>query len=187
MGRVASKGQLRMTVVRCAMVTVPLVLFLGFASGRSVSAGSDNRWYAALAKPAGTPPDWAFPVAWSLIYVCLGLALALVLAARRTGNRGAGIAPFVVTLALATAWMPVFFGAHLVRPALGIALGMVAAGIVTAVLFGQVRRLAAWLMMPFLVWTSYAVALTWGIDRLNPDAANLAPGPAASQVTDDHR
>uniref|UniRef100_UPI003F68B6EC tryptophan-rich sensory protein n=1 Tax=Sphingomonas bacterium TaxID=1895847 RepID=UPI003F68B6EC len=82
MGGIASAGQLRASFARWAVVTVPLVLLIGFASGRSVPAGARNAWYLALAKPPLTPPDWLFPVAWTLIYVLLGLAVATVLNAR---------------------------------------------------------------------------------------------------------
>ena len=182
MGGVASRGQLRMAFARWAAVTVPLMLLLGFGSGASVQAGSDSPWYASLAKPVGTPPDWAFPLAWGVIYVCLGLALAMVMNARGARGRGAGLAAFAATLVLTALWMPVFFGAHRVDLAIAIALGMVALGTVTAVLFGRVRNGAAWLMVPFLAWVSYAAALTWGIDRLNPGAGDLAPVAAATQV-----
>lgn len=182
MGGIASREQLRMGLVRWAAVTVPLVLLLGFGSGASVRAGDDSPWYVALAKPAATPPDWVFPIAWGLIYVCLGLAVALVLHARGARGRAAGVSAFTATLLLSAAWMPVFFGAHRLSAATAVALGMVGLGTLTAVLFGRVRPLAAWLMVPFLVWISYAAVLTWSIERLNPGADGLAPAPAASQV-----
>lgn len=179
MGEVASREQLRLSFARWAVVTVPLVLLLGFASGRMVPAGSGNGWYAGLAKPWGTPPDWMFPVAWGTIYVCLGLAAALVLNARGARGRWAGLALFAGTLAAALAWMPVFFGAHRVGLALAVALVMLALGTATAVLFGRVRRPAGWLVVPFLVWTAYAAVLTWRIDRLNP---HLAPDGSRTQI-----
>lgn len=148
-------------VLRRAAVTVPGMLALGFLSGTSVSAGGGDPWYASLAKPAGTPPDWAFPVAWTLIYICMGLALALGSSQRR------GVLAFAAAVALALVWMPVFFGAHLIWPALWIALGMIASGSVAAVRFARAHRAAAWAMLPFLVWTGYAAGLTWGIARLN--------------------
>ena len=76
MGGIASKGQLRVSFLRWAVFTVPLILLLGFASGRAVPAGADNGWYIALQKPALTPPGWVFPVAWTSLYILLGLAWA---------------------------------------------------------------------------------------------------------------
>ncbi len=71
MSGIASKGQLRMSFLRWAIVTVPLILLLGFASGRAVPAGSENSWYVALQKPELTPPGWVFSGRWTSLYILL--------------------------------------------------------------------------------------------------------------------
>ncbi|HEX8555718.1 MAG TPA: TspO/MBR family protein [Sphingomonas sp.] len=179
---IASKGQLRMSFLRWAAVTVPLILLLGFVSGMSVPAGNDNRWYQALAKPALTPPGWAFPVAWTTIYVLLGLALAMVLNARGARGRGIAVLLFAASFAGALAWMPLFFGAHRITAATWLIVFMVATGCAAAVAFARVRPVAAWLLLPYLVWISFAGLLTWSIGRMNPDAQGLAPGARTSQM-----
>src|SRR3546814_15979711 len=68
MTEIASRAQGRLSFLRWAVVTVPLVLFLGFLAGRLVPSVSENEWYAALAKPSMTPPGWMFPVAWTILY-----------------------------------------------------------------------------------------------------------------------
>ncbi len=182
MGGIASKGQLQMSFLRWAAVTVPLVLLLGFASGRAVPAGDDNPWYAALAKPALTPPGWASPVAWSAIYILSGLALAMVLNARGANRRWLGAALFAAQFVLALLWMPLFFGEHQVGASLLVIAGMLLGGIATTVVFGGVRTAAAWLMVPYLVWVSFAGVLTWRIGQLNPDAETLVPAAHTSQM-----
>ncbi|MFS0773266.1 TspO/MBR family protein [Sphingomonas sp. 1P08PE] len=171
-----------MSFLRWAVVTVPLILLLGFASGRAVVAGQENGWYAALAKPAQTPPDWLFPVAWTTLYVLLGLAVAIVINARGARTRWPAIAAFVVAFGLSLAWTPLFFGAHRIQAALWLIVAMLAAGIVTTFLFGRVRSIAAWLMVPYLVWISFAGVLTWRIGQLNPDGQGVAPPPHTSQM-----
>lgn len=161
---------------------MPLVLLLGFASGRLVPAGDADAWYAALAKPALTPPGWAFPVVWTLLYILLGLALALVLNARGARGRGTAVALFAAQFALALAWTPVFFGAHRIALALAIIVAMVVIGSLAAAAFARVRRAAAWLMVPYLVWVTFAGVLTWRIGQLNPLADGLAPGPRTTQI-----
>lgn len=184
MGGIASKGQLRMSFVRWGMVCVPAVLLLGFASGRSVPTGADSRWYQALAKPAITPPDWMFPVAWTTLYVLIGLAIALILNARGARGRGLSIALFVAQLALNLVWTPLFFGAHHVSAALIVIVAMLALAIAATVAFGRIRPLAAWLMLPYLVWIAFAGVLTWRIDRLNPDARTLVVPARTTQIID---
>lgn len=182
MGGIASKGQLRMSLLRWAVVVVPLLMLLGFASGSSVPAGSANAWYAALSKPAATPPDWAFPVVWSLLYVMLGLALAMILNARGAHGRIAAVTLFALGFMLALAWQPVFFGAHLIGTALLVNVAMLVVGIATTLAFARIRTVAAWLMVPYLVWISIAGVLTWQIGRLNPGAATLVPAAHTSQM-----
>ena len=182
MGQIASKTQLRMSFLRWAVVTVPLLLLLGFLSARSVPAGSANRWYVALAKPALTPPDWVFPVAWSILYILSGLALAMILNARGARGRAVAIILFALQFFLNLAWQPTFFGGHLVLLALVVILGMLVLGIATTMAFGRIRTGAAWLMLPYLVWIGFAGVLTWRIGQMNPDAATLAPGAHTTQM-----
>ncbi|HVI99507.1 MAG TPA: TspO/MBR family protein [Sphingomonas sp.] len=182
MTEIASKAQLRMSFVRWAVVTVPLVLFLGFLSGRLVPSGSDNGWYALLAKPSFTPPDWAFPVAWTILYVLEGLALAMILHARRARGRELAIALFVVQFILSLVWSPIFFGAHKIVIALVILAAMLVLAIAATWMFGRIRTAAAWLMAPYLAWIAFAGALTLGIHQLNPDAETLVPQSATTQI-----
>jgi translocator protein len=179
---IASRGQLRMSFLRWAMVTVPLILLLGFASGRLVPSGDENAWYAALAKPALTPPGWVFPVAWSTLYILLGLAVAMIADARGARGRGTALVVFTLQLVGNLAWTPLFFGAHQVVPAFVLILVILGLTIVTTVLFARIRRVAAWLLVPYMVWLAFAGALTFGINRLNPDAATLVPGGSTTQI-----
>ncbi|PZQ58638.1 MAG: tryptophan-rich sensory protein [Sphingomonas taxi] len=171
-----------MSFLRWAALAVPAVLLLGFLSGRVVPSGEQNGWYAILSKPGFTPPGWAFPVAWSLLYVMIGLALALVLSARGARLRGLGVALFVAQLAGNLAWTPLFFGAHRVDAAFLLIVAILGLSILTTIVFAQVRRAAAWLMVPYMLWLCFAGALNWEIGRLNPDAERLVQPVAASQM-----
>ena len=182
MVEIASKQQLRLSFLRWAAVTVPLILFLGFLSGRLVPAGAQNHWYAALAKPGFTPPDWVFPVAWSAIYVLIGLALAMILHARGARRRGPAIALFVLQFVAALVWMPLFFGAHRVLASLVVIGVLWLLALATTIVFARIRVVAAWLMIPYLVWIAFAAALTWEIMRLNPDAERVAPSTPDAQI-----
>jgi tryptophan-rich sensory protein len=171
-----------MSLARWAMVTVPLVLLLGFLAGRSVASGSDNAWYQALVKPSVTPPGWVFPVAWTTLYILIGLALAVIMNARGARGRALAVGLFAAQFVLNLVWTPLFFGAHMVDAALLDILAMLVLGIVTTIVFGRIRPLAAWLMVPYLVWISFAGVLTWRIGQLNPDADTLVPAARTSQV-----
>lgn len=182
MREIASKQQLRLSFLRWAMVTVPFVLLLGFSAARLAPAGSQNAWYAALIKPRLTPPDWAFPVAWTTIYILLGLALAMILHARGARLRGLAILLFAVQLLVNLTWSPVFFGMHQVTVALGIVAAMFVLTLAMTLLFARIRPLAGALMVPYLAWLLLAFYLNYAIMDLNPGAETLAPSASTTQI-----
>lgn len=182
MREVASKGQLWSSFARAALVTVPLILLLGFAAARLTPTGSDNPWYEALVKPAETPPNWVFPVAWTTLYVLMGLALAVIVNARGAKGRGLAIGLFALQFAVNLTWSPIFFGWHKIFLALVTNGAMIALAIATTLLFGRIRSVAAWLMVPYLAWISFAALLTYKIDRLNPNAEALVAPAASAQI-----
>jgi translocator protein len=182
MGQLASQSQLRMSFVRYALVTVPLILFLGFLMGFVSGSGGDNRWYAALDKPSWTPPGWVFPIAWSLLYTCQGLALAMILHARGAKARGLAISLFVAQFAVGLTWSPTFFLAHQVTVALFIILAMLLLAAATTYVFAGLRRMAAYLMVPYLAWLCLALALNFTIDLANPDAETLVPESSSTTI-----
>ena len=175
MTAIASKSQLRMSFLRYALFTVPAILLLGSVSGRISGSGYGNAWFDALQKPAMMPPGWTFGIAWTILYILLGLALALVLHARVARGRGLAIALFVLQLLLNFAWSPIFFAYHEVAAAFWTILAIILLSAATAVLFWRIRRAAALLMLPYLAWLGFAALLTWQIGALNPEAAQLAP------------
>ncbi len=173
MNEIASQSQLRMSYVRWALFTVPAIIFLGFLSGRIANSGYGNRWFAALAKPDFMPPAWVFPVAWSILYLLLGLAIAMILHARGAKLRAPAILLFVVQLLANYYWTPLFFRSHMVTEAFWLILFMIAVSALTAVLFARIRLAAAVLMLPYIGWLIFAAMLTYSIDQLNPDASGL--------------
>ncbi len=153
---------------KAALVTVPVVLGLGFLMGQLSDNGYGNPWFDALAKPAAMPPGWAFGAAWSLLYVLLGLALALIWTAPPSPARSAGLALFAAQLALNFAWSPLFFAAHQVELALAALAAMLLLSIAASDRFARARPAAAWLMAPYLAWLAFAFFLNFEILRLNP-------------------
>ena len=114
----ASSGQLRASFLRWSLFVVPAGLFLGFFSGQLANSGPGNPRFSDLVKPSLYPPPAAFGIVWSVLYVLIGFALVLVITARGAAGRRAAIVAFVVQLLLNLAWSPLFFGAHLMLPAL---------------------------------------------------------------------
>ncbi len=182
MGELASKQQLRMSFIRWALVTVPAVVFFGFLMGRISNSGFGNSWFDALAKPGWFPPTWAFGTVWTVLYIMLGVAIAMILDARSAPGRTRAIGLFVTQLLVNYSWSPIFFAAHQVSLALFVILANLALAIATTFAFGQVRKAAAWLMVPYMAWLCIAAALNYEMDRLNPDAESAVPPSASTTI-----
>ncbi len=182
MGEIASASQLRMSFLRAALFTVPLLLLLGIGSGRLAGSAAGNRWFDALVKPEIMPPGWIFAPVWVVLYILLGLALAIILHARRARGRRVALMLFVVQLLMNLAWFPLFFAAHKVEPAFWLILALVGVAAITTIRFARIRIGAGLLMLPYLAWLIFAGLLNFQIDQLNPGAETLAPGASSTQI-----
>ena len=100
MTTLASRAQLRASFIRWALFCVPAVVLLGFLSGQLAGSGAGDPWYDALAKPEFQPDPSLFPIVWSILYVMMGLALALVCSAWGAKGRGIAIVAFLIQFAL---------------------------------------------------------------------------------------
>ena len=180
MNVLASKGQLRASFFRWALFTVPACLLLGFLSG-VVGGSPDSLWFESLAKPDIFPdPKW-FGIVWSILYVMMGIALALVCAAWGARGRTAALVAFAAQFAINLAWSPVFFGLHQITAAL-VVIGVLAAGVVvTIALFWRVRKLAAVLLLPYLAWVCFATLLNYEFLQLNPEFDGSEPTRAVER------
>lgn len=146
------------------------VTFVAASSGAVFKPGA---WYFSLSKPSWTPPPWAFPVVWSILYLMIALSGWVVW--RKDGLAGAPLAftAYGVQLVLNAAWSAIFFGLR--RPDLAlIEVAFLWASIaVTILLFWPLSETAAWLMVPYLIWVSIAAALNFAIVRLNPSQNSI--------------
>lgn len=130
-------------------------------------------FYGALAKPAWAPPGWLFGPVWSALYVLMGVAAWLVwrdspATPADRAIRRRGLALFVGQLALNALWTWLFFAWRQGAMAFGEIALLWLAVVITTWQFGRVRPLAAWLLVPYVGWVSFATALTWAVWQLNP-------------------
>jgi tryptophan-rich sensory protein len=127
--------------------------------GRATLPGLAH-WYPALAKPSWTPPSWLFGPVWTLLYAMLAVAGWL---AWREGRSRRGTLLFLLQLALNAAWPWVFFGERRLGLALVCAAALWLAILGTLAAFWRVSRGAAILLLPYLAWIGFAVALNAAI------------------------
>ena len=148
-------------------------VFLLACLGAGATGGlfSPGQWYRDLAKPRWTPPDWVFPVAWMVLYVCMALAAARV--AVRPDN-GLAMAFWAMQIAFNGLWTPVFFGLKRIRLGMAVVAMLWLAVLATLLALWQVDWLAGLLFVPYLIWVSIASALNAAVWRLNPEVARAA-------------
>jgi benzodiazapine receptor len=127
-------------------------------------------FYAQLLRPTWAPPGWIFGPVWSLLFLLMGLAAWRVW--RESGFRAARLALslFLLQLAANVLWSWLFFAWR--RGALASLEILLLWGLILATLlaFRRVNRLAAWLLLPYLAWVTFATALCWATWRMNPQA-----------------
>jgi tryptophan-rich sensory protein len=133
----------------------------GFATAKSV-----RDWYPALQKPAGTPPSWVFGPVWTALYVLMAISAWLVWKQYGLGARAA-LLIFGAQLALNLAWSGIFFGARLPGFAFFEIIILWLAILFTIFIFRSLNQVAAYLLVPYLVWVTYASYLNCGIWWLN--------------------
>jgi len=143
------------------------VTFSAAAVGSLANARALETWYPSLAKPAWTPPGWVFGPVWTLLYTAMAIAAWLVW--RRHGFRGArrAMALYAVQLALNAAWSWLFFGFRMPGAAFAEIVALWAVVGATTISFWRYRRAAGILFIPYLLWVTFAVALSFSIWRLN--------------------
>ena len=150
-----------------ALVVALAICFGAAYLGQLATTPNIDTWYAGLAKPSFNPPNAIFPVVWTVLYAMMAVALWLVWRTPPSAARAVGIAAFVVQLVLNVAWSWAFFGAHSPLLGLVVIVALIAAIVWTVLSFRRTSGLAAILMLPYLVWVSFATVLNASILALN--------------------
>jgi len=141
------------------------------ACGAAATTGSmfmPGAWYRGLSKPTWTPPNWVFPVAWTILYISSAVAAARV--APLPGS-AYGMAFWAMQIAFNTLWTPVFFGLHRIRAGFVVMIGLWVSVACTTVTFWMLDWIAGALFTPYLVWVTIAGALNGSVWIRNPNEA----------------
>ena len=140
-------------------------MFVAAAVGAVASVDAPS-FYAQLNKPSWAPPAGVFGPVWTVLYALMGVAAWLVW--RSPGPKRAALTLFGAQLAANALWSWLFFAWH--RGALAAVEILVLLALIVAMIvaFCRISRLAALLMVPYLLWVSFASVLTWAVWRSNP-------------------
>ena len=136
--------------------------------GAFLTSGAIPSWYSTLVRPSGTPPNWIFGPVWTTLYAMIGASFALIWH-RSPQSLGFTRLSYVFCFQffLNLLWTPVFFGAQNPEAALIVIVALWIAIILCIKEFRTVSPLAAFLLLPYLLWVSYATYLNAGYAYLN--------------------
>lgn len=136
--------------------------------GSVFTTPSVTGWYAGIVKPTFNPPAWVFGPVWTTLFAFMGIAGFLVW---RKGlaykNVKVALGIFICQLVLNTLWSIIFFGLHSPGGALIEVMFLWLAILATIIAFAKISRPAAWLLVPYILWVSFAMYLNYAIWTLN--------------------
>lgn len=149
------------------LIAIAIPVLVGGISGFFTVTGVES-WYQTIHKPSWNPPNWVFGPVWTTLYVMMGIALWLVW--KEDTSRELKMIAFIlfgVQLILNFLWSFVFF--KLEQPGFAFLeiLFMWVAILATIFAFAQVNKTAAWLLVPYISWVSFAAILNFTIWRMN--------------------
>ncbi|MCU0917648.1 MAG: tryptophan-rich sensory protein [Planctomycetes bacterium] len=140
----------------------------GFIGSFTAMGDGFTVWYSTIEKPGFTPPNWVFGPVWTILYLLMGVAAFLVWQ-KGVQLRAVRIALgwFLVQLVLNALWTPVFFGLHQIGWAFAVIVLLWVAIVVVMYCFSRISQTGAVLLVPYLLWVSFATILNGAIWWLN--------------------
>lgn len=149
-------------------LVLSLVLIVGIGSlGGLFTYPEIGTWYATLQKPSFQPPNWLFGPVWTLLYTLMAISFYLIWKQPPSELRRKAIAIFVIQFVLNFCWSIIFFNRHQVGWAL-VEIGVMWICILLTILrFSKLSSTAAWLLVPYILWVSFATLLNAAIWKLN--------------------
>lgn len=150
-----------------ATISLALPLLVGI-TGSAFTETGEGSWFQTIQKPGWNPPGWLFAPVWTTLYILMGIAFFIVWksSADEKLKRPAMIF-WIIQLVFNFFWTIIFFNKHEIGFALAEILILWLLILITIFLFARISKLAAWLLVPYIGWVSFASMLTYAIWQLN--------------------
>ncbi|HEY1074943.1 MAG TPA: TspO/MBR family protein [Patescibacteria group bacterium] len=124
-------------------------------------------WYATLEKPWFNPPNWLFGPAWTLLFTLMGISLYLILSHAGKREMKTAVLVFSIQMVLNVLWSFIFFGWHQLGIAFAEIVILWVAILVTIINFSRISKVAAWILVPYLGWVTFASLLNFAVWQLS--------------------
>lgn len=137
-------------------------------TGAAFTVTGEGSWYRSIQKPDWNPPGWVFGPVWTTLYILMGIAFYLVWKSTADKKiKTPAMVFWILQLILNLLWTVIFFYAHEIGYAFAEIVLLWLFILITIFLFARVSKLAAWLLVPYISWVSFAAILTYTIWQLN--------------------
>lgn len=143
-----------------------LAVFAAASMGMLFPTGD---WYKSLRKPRWTPPNWLFPVAWTLLYIAIAI-VGWRLAIMAHFASGIALGLWGLQMVLNAIWTPTVFGARRLFAGVIVILALWLTIVSLTALSFEIDPISGWLLVPYLIWVSFAACLNIALWRMNPPA-----------------
>ncbi len=143
-----------------------ITLAVGGIAGFSTATAIDT-WYVYLNKPSFNPPNWIFAPVWTILYIMMGIALCLIWKLPASPKRNTAMVVFFIQLLLNFLWSLIFFNKHEIGYALIDIVLLLLMILITIFYFRPLSKSAALMLVPYLLWVSFATVLNYSIWFLN--------------------
>ena len=143
-----------------------LIPFLASAIGGFFTSTSVSTWYVSLIKPSFNPPSWVFGPVWTLLYLLMGIALYLIWV-EKYKNKKPAFTIFGIQMFLNALWSVLFFGLQKSLFAFIEIVFLWAAILATIIYFYRINKTSAYLLIPYILWVSFAAVLNFYLFILN--------------------
>ena len=149
------------------VIAIAIPLIVGSTSGFFTITGVES-WYQTIQKPSWNPPSWIFGPVWTSLYIMMGIALFLIWKSPMSSDvKRTAILLFAIQLVLNFFWSFIFFNQHQIGWALVEIIAMWLLILLTIFAFAKINTTAAWLLVPYISWVSFASILNFTIWKLN--------------------
>jgi len=124
-------------------------------------------WFETLVKPSFNPPAEVFSPVWTILYTLMGISLFLIISSKPSRDKSYGLLFFGIQLVLNGLWSIVFFGLHQLLWAFVVIIALLVFIILTMLKFYKIKRIAVYILIPYLLWVSFAAVLNYSLYLLN--------------------
>lgn len=149
------------------LISFVLICFIPGIIGGFFTVNNLYPWFSLLAKPPFNPPAWIFSPVWTLLYILMGVSLFLIINDNNSKSKTQGLIFFIIQLILNGLWSIVFFCLHQILLAFIVIIALLVFIILSMINFYKVSKSAMYILIPYLLWVSFASILNISLYLLN--------------------